>query len=136
MSKEKEYLDGWKRARADLINFRQQEAQRLAEASFNYKKEILGELLLLLDEFQRAEENAPPNEETKGFIMIGKMLEKILKNQGVEPMITEKTPFDPSLHEAVEMVEGEESGLVAEEILKGYLLDGKLLRPAKVKVNK
>jgi molecular chaperone GrpE len=136
MSKEKEYLDGWKRARADLINFRQQEAQRLAEASFNYKKEILGELLLLLDEFQRAEDNAPPNEETKGFIMIGKMLEKILKNQGVEPMITENTPFDPSLHEAVEMVEGKDSGLIAQEISKGYLLDGRLLRPAKVKVNK
>ena len=61
-----------------------------------------------------------------------------LKEQGVEEIKSVGERFDPNFHEVVEevKVEGKEPGTIVEEIQKGYKIDGRLLRPAKVKVAK
>ena len=74
----------------------------------------------------------------QGCLLVISQLRQFLRNQGVETLRTEGEKFNPELHEAVgeEIVEGKESGAVLEEVERGYLFLGKLLRPAKVKVAK
>ena len=98
------------------------------------------EFLKVLDDFERAEKELPKINEknyldwTKGMIKIKERIKKILEKEGVEE-IEKKEKFLPELHEAVEWAEGEE-GKILEVFEKGYFLDKKLLRPAKVKVGK
>ena len=64
-------------------------------------------------------------------------LEKVLLEMGVQKIKTIGEKFDPGIHEAIELVEGEgESGTIVEEMQSGYKLNNKLIRPAKVKVIK
>ena len=72
----------------------------------------------------------------QGFLQIGNQLREFLKSQGVQELKAEQEKFNPEFHEAVGEVEGEKQGTVEEVVEKGYLLRGKLLRPAKVKVIK
>jgi molecular chaperone GrpE len=98
-------------------------------------------LLPILDNLNLAEKNLPEklreDEHTQGLLNIKKQLEDLLKNQGVEEIKTEGK-FDPNFHEAVEMMENKdlESGTVFEEVQKGYKINNRVLRPAKVKVIK
>jgi molecular chaperone GrpE len=72
----------------------------------------------------------------EGLKLIGKDVLKILEEAGVKRMEVVGKKFDPFLHEAVEQVEMEnvEDGTIIEEVMKGYMLDDKVLRPPKVKV--
>jgi len=74
----------------------------------------------------------------KGLLMVKVQLEDFLKGQGVEAIDSLGKNFDPALYEVLQMVEveGKGSGTVTEEIEKGYTVNGRLLRPAKVKVAK
>ena len=74
----------------------------------------------------------------KGFLKIKTQILDILKNQGLEEIESRGKKFDPNFQEAVEIIKkkGYESGIVIEEIQKGYLLHGKVIRPAKVKISK
>lgn len=73
-----------------------------------------------------------------GFKMILNQFKDVLAGNGVKPMVSIGKPFDPHLHEAVEMVETEDypPGVVVEEHVRGYLMSEKTLRPARVKVSK
>lgn len=73
-----------------------------------------------------------------GFEMILNQFKDVLSDQGVTPIISVGTPFDPHLHEAIEVVETDEypPGTVVEEIIKGYKMGDKVVRPARVKVSK
>ena len=71
-----------------------------------------------------------------GLSQIIKQLEDFLKKEGIEVVETVGKEFDPSLMESVEEVEGENSGIVAEETQRGYTMQGKLIRPARVKIYK
>lgn len=72
-----------------------------------------------------------------GFKMILNQFKEVLANNGVQSFDSVGKPFDPHLHEAIEMVETlEPSGIVVEENVKGYTIKGKTLRPARVKVSK
>lgn len=145
-----EYLNGWKRERADFLNYKKEEMERIVQLVKYANEEIILKLLPVLDNLCLAEKHIPDNEEFKnGFEQIKKQLSDFLQKEGIEAIEIIGKPFDPNLMEAVEETvrsqssqenSGErvsaESGTVVEEVQRGYLLNGKLIRPAKVKVSK
>ena len=136
-----EYLDGWKRARADLVNYRNDELKRLQEIARFSSEDILHEVLMVLDSFDLGIASLGDDASSKaaqGMFMIRAQLEDILKRKGLERISAiPGTPFDPSVHEAIASVDSEKpSGSIVNEAEKGYMLHGKLLRPARVIVAK
>ena len=143
-----EYLAGWQRARADFLNYKKEEIQRIGELVGFAQSEMFLKLLPILDDFEKAEKESTKvlekhkceqlDQSLKGFLQIKKQLENFLKNYGIEEIKTIGERFNPNFAEVVEEVEAKdrESGIIAEEIQKGYTLQGKVVRPAKVKVVK
>ncbi|MCD6528499.1 nucleotide exchange factor GrpE [bacterium] len=147
--KEKEqYLAGWKKAQANLINYKKEEAERFKNFFELEKAKMILEILPILDNFQKAacqkflKENSTGQEKInqviKGFLQIKKQLEDLLKKEGVEEIKSLGEKFDPNFHHAIEEIESKEreSGKILEVVQKGYKLKGRVLRPAKVKVVK
>ncbi len=137
--KKEEYFSGWQREKADFLNYKKQEFERLKGTLCIAKESVFEEIIPVLDSFRLAEkaisEEDKNNKSVIGLLMIKKQLEDALKALGLQEIESVGKPFDPSLHEAVEEVEGE-SGVIAEEVEKGYSYNGKTLRPSKVKVGK
>jgi molecular chaperone GrpE len=103
---------------------------------------LVEKLLPVLDNFERALAAAgAENEETesllKGIQMVYDQLQQALEQEGVTVIPTVGETFDPHIHEAVMQIqeEGYDSGVVVEELQKGYLLNERVVRPAMVKVN-
>jgi len=144
-----QYLAGWQRERADFINYKRDEEERLKEIRLIQKGKVILEFLSILDSFEKAKEaikkiSLEPLEKDnnfqqwlKGILEIKNQIKIIFKREEVKEIET-KGKFNPDLHEAVEMVEVEnaESGTILEEIQRGYTIQGRLLRPARVKVVK
>jgi molecular chaperone GrpE len=135
-----EYLEGWKRAKADLVNYKKEEAERMARIAEYAEHEFLKKVFPILDNIERAMQLIPEKEKKnqvyKGFVQIAFQWKNFLVHNGVEEIETAGKPFNPEFHEAVGEEEGKDSGIVAEVVEKGYRINGKLLRPAKVKVTK
>ena len=137
-----EYLSGWKRERADFLNFKKNETERLKTVCSAVKGEIILDILLILDDLYLAEEELPKdlkgNDWIKGLLCLKIKMQDFLKKHGVEEIKSLQEEFDPNFHEALEQIEkkGFDSGIVVEEIKKGYILEGVVIRPAKVKVSK
>lgn len=136
--KSQEYLDGWKRAKADFINYKKEQEHTVQEFIKFANQNLLLQILPVLDNFYIAIKHLPKdlqdNEWVKGILHIKTQLEDILKNQGVEEIKTVGERFNPEFHE---VVSGDEQGdVVVEEVRKGYRLHGKLVRAAKVKIGK
>jgi molecular chaperone GrpE len=143
LKKEKEeYLEGWKRAKAEFLNYKKDEQKRNEMFLEREKENLFKEFLHVLDNFDCAEREAKKRNESdefiKGFLKIKELLLDFLSEQGVEEMIVVGKDFDPFFHDAVEVVDGkeEDSGKIIEELQKGYLFKNKVIRPAKVKVIK
>ncbi len=138
----KEYLAGWQRQRADFINYKKNELEKISELIKYANSGLILKLLPVLDNFDVAEKKlskkAKENKDIKGLFQIKNQVKDILKSQKVEEIKSLGKKFDPSIHEIVEVVEmkNKESGIIIDEIQKGYTINGKILRPAKVKVNK
>lgn len=136
-----EYLDGWKRAKAELANYKKDEAKRF-EAIIRFANEaLIKEAIAVLDSFDLAlisSEGDADKKQQKGLYLIRQQLEDILKQQGLERIVVlVGQKFDPNFQEAIVEVEsGSTPGTVVEEVEKGYLLNGKLIRPARVKIAK
>jgi len=132
-----EYLNGWKRAKADLINFQKDEAKRFEDVAKYANKEFVKDIILVLDSFDLAIA-AMGDKTEKGVLMIRSQLEDALKKHGLERIvISVGALFDPALHEAIASAESESPpGTVVEEVERGYLLNGRVIRPARVKVAK
>lgn len=135
-----EYLNGWKRAKADLANSKAEEGKRLAEFAKFVGESMMKDLITVLDSFALASAAIPEtNEAKKGLLIIQAQLEEALKKHGLEKITAkEGDAFDPSKHEAMALVEGngKPPETVAEEIEKGYSLNGKVVKPARVTVTK
>lgn len=133
------YLAGWKRAEADFNNYKKRSEQEKSEIGHSTTCNVLCNILPVLDDFERALTSLPSNSaETnwaEGVKLIYKKLRSILESMGVEEVCAAGQPFDPSLHEAVAHMEGEE-GAVINEVQKGYKIKDRLLRPAKVVVGR
>lgn len=137
-----EYLAGWQRARADLINYKKEEAERIEEFLKYASEGLILKFLPILDNFEIAEKKLPEdlkkNENVKGLLQIKNQIKEFLKNQGLEEIEVLGKKFNPAVCEVVEEIDTNENetGIVVEEIQKGYNIKGKLLRAAKVKVAK
>ena len=125
-----EYLAGWQRSRADFLNYKKEEAERLADILKYANEGIILEILSILDSFEKAEKSVVKDKVSQGFLQIKTQLQDFLKKYGVEEIKSIGENFDPNLHEAIE---GQE-GIINEEIQKGYKLNGKVIRPAKIKI--
>jgi molecular chaperone GrpE len=138
--KRDDYLAGWQRARADFLNYKKEEIERIEELLKYAGVELILKMLPILDNFDLIEkklaDRLKKDENLKGILQIKIQILDFLKSEGVKEMKAVGEKFDPNFHEAVETVEGKEPGKVLEETQKGYLLNGRVLRPAKVKVSK
>jgi len=137
-----EYLTGWQRERADFLNYKKGELERIGEIIKYGDLGLILKILPILDNFEIAEKKLPENlkndDNVKGILQLKNQILDFLKNQGVEEIKSIGEKFDPNFHEAVEEVEikDKEPGIVVEEIQKGYKINGRLLRPARVKISK
>lgn len=135
-----EYLAGWQRAKADLVNYKKEEKDRLKSFAEYVKEETIQDLLPLLDNLERAEKEMRQehggDQVIQGFLKIGKQIQDFFKAQGVREIAAEGKEFNPNFHEAVGEGEGEKPGMVAEVTQKGYMIQNKVIRPAKVIVVK
>lgn len=141
LEKEKnEFLDNLKRARADLINYKKNEAERFEEFSKFSLSVLIKELIEVLDSFDLG--IAMTKEEDsgyKGLVLIRTKLYDILKKFGLEEIkVVKGEVFNPNYHEAVLEVDDKDlpAGSIFDVLEKGYLLNSRVIRPAKVKVVK
>lgn len=123
-----EYLNGWKRERADFLNYKKEEIERINALVKYANEEIILKLLPVLDNLCLATNHI----KDEGVLQIKKQLEDFLAKEGIEHIEVVGKPFDPNTMEAIEG----DGQTVAEEVQRGYTLHGKLIRPAKVKVTK
>ncbi len=136
-AKAEEYLDLARRVQADFDNYR----KRIEKDNAEYRKfatsNLVSELLNISDDLGKALETAPEEDSVfvSGIKAIRGNLVKILENQGVTEVPVDKG-FDPNMHEALMVVEGEEDNQVAQVYQKGYMMNGRVLRTAKVVVTK
>ena len=136
-----EYLDGWKRAKADLANYKKDEAKRFEFFAKFSQEALIQELINVLDSFDLAsisEEVRSDSKTQKGLYLIRQQLEDILRKNGLERIIISVgSQFNPAREEAIASIESDKpSGAILEEVERGYLLNGKLVRPARVKISK
>ena len=133
-----EYLNNWKRERADFINYRKDETRRMEEFLKFSTEGIVMELVDVIDGIEVARNNLPDTKELKewtdGFDSSLHKLEDFLKKFGVEKIAVEREKFDPLRHEAVEV--RDKDGDKIEEIRPGYTMYGKVIRPARVRIVK
>ena len=145
-----EYLAGWQRARADFLNYKKEEMERVKGFLEYVNEEIISKILPILDNFETCEKcltcDPEKDKNVKGLLMIKSQLRDFLRSQGAEEVKSVGEKFDPNFHEIIGEVspseasakEGKklESGIIVEEVQKGYKINGRLLRPAKVKIVK
>jgi len=135
-----DYKDKWLRALAEYENLKKRAAREKLDIIKFSNEQILLELLPIIDDFDRAHEAARQHKDgevfSKGVEMILSQLHKLLERNGVEKIKTVGEKFDPNIHEAIGTVVADEypEETVAEEVSPGYMLNGKLLRAAKVKI--
>ena len=143
LEEEKEtYLNSLLRAQADFENYKKI-AERENQRYKSYAMEnILKKLVQHYDDLVRALNILKIIEDgesiKKGFELLVKNFEKLLKEEGVEAMNCEGEKFDPYKHEALMVEEHDDlpENTIIEELDKGYYLNNKILRPAKVKISK
>jgi molecular chaperone GrpE len=125
---------------AEFDNYRRHTRQEQALAEQNGKRELLLALLDVMDDFDRAllHVGEAPDAVADGLRLIRQRFSDVLNSNGVTPFDSEGKPFDPTVHEAMTVIDsdGEESGTVYTEHRRGYFLNGELLRPARVAVLK
>ena len=134
--------DRYLRIYAEFENYKKRMARERSDLLQYGNENLIKDLLPVLDSLGRALEHARTSEDFSSFIEGIRLVEKqflaALENNGVKPIEAKGEPFDPNFHEAVYEVntpEGE-SRHVVDELEKGYLLNGRLLRPSKVSVSK
>lgn len=128
------------RLQADFENARKRWRKDLADIQERASADVLRELLEIHDDFQRAlaAKQTAANQFVAGVEMISRRLEDFLKSYGIAPIEAVGKPFDPMLHEAVahEVTDTAPESTVLEELRRGYCMNGRVLRPAVVKVAK
>lgn len=137
-NKEQEYLDGWKRARADLENLQKRMADTMEQQRDAMKKDIAYSLIALADNFRSLAEHVPDPKDpwAAGVLHIARQFEQTMSEFGIEVIADVGKDFNPAFHEALEEVEreGEKPGTIVELVQAGYKVGASVIRPAKVKV--
>jgi molecular chaperone GrpE len=131
------------RERADATNIRRRHEEEIASLRTRLKANVVRDLLPVIDNFERALKHVPKDLESNDYIKgvqgVVKQFEKTLADMGVERIKTVGEAFDPHLHEAVSMEEGDAEAsdsreIVSEELQSGYRLGDNVLRHAMVRV--
>jgi len=129
------------RLQADYDNFRRRTREEKSQERKLRAQDLVQDLLPVLDNFKRALEIETTNEETQslkqGLEMVYRQFFDAMKKEGVEEVDALNQPFDPTLHQAVmqEAAEGVEPNTVVAVFQSGYSLNGRVIRPAMVKVS-
>ena len=137
-----DYYDRLLRKTAEFDNYRKRTERERIQLSEAAAADLIGELLPLVDDMERALKADTGGEATaavrRGVELIHKQLLETLRKRGVKPIDSLGADFDPHFHMAVshEPAEGRREGEVIEEFRRGYMLGDRLLRPAMVKVAK
>lgn len=137
----KKYYDLYLRAMAEMENMRKRSAREKEEyvrfATLPMVKQLLG----VIDDLERALAMTGPDREQdtlyKGISMITTRLQEIVAAEGAEPLEAVGQPFDPQFHQplAVEASSDHPENTVIEELQKGYIMHGRVIRPSLVKVS-
>jgi molecular chaperone GrpE len=127
------------RTLADFDNYRRRTRQELAVAQQAGKREVLLAFLDVMDDLDRALLHLGETSDAvvEGLRLIRQRFNDVLFSNGVTPFDSEGQQFDPMIHEAMSVIDADderESGTVYAEERRGYLMNGELLRPARVVV--
>jgi molecular chaperone GrpE len=136
-----DFHDRWLRKSAEFDNYRKRVDRERREQADQASTELLEELLLVVDDFDRAltvDAGDAGRGYRKGVELIHAKLNDMLRKRGVRPIESLGADFDPNLHQAVihESSPDHREGEVIGELRRGYVIGDKLLRPAMVKVAK
>jgi len=143
LKEEKEQLhDQLLRKIAEFDNYRKRIERESLNTILNANERLITDLLVVIDDMERSLFHAKENNESETLIegseLIYKKLFALLEKEGLEPIEAIGAEFDPDKHDALMQVDSKEveSGNVVDEHLKGYLLNGKVIRHAQVIVAK
>lgn len=143
LKEEKEHLqDQLLRKIAEFDNYKKRTEREFVERVQNANEKLISELLPVLDDMERALDHAEQSKEVNSLLegteLVQKKMLGILEKQGLEPLPAEGEDFDPDHHDALMQIEKEnvESGKIIEEHLRGYILNGKVIRHSQVIVAK
>lgn len=138
-----DYLNGWKRAKADYVNFKKDQEKRSVELSEVARLTGLLQYLPIVDSLRTAFAHIPSELEksdwVRGIGHIYKQMKEILKGMGIEECESAVgSLFDPHSHQAVgqERIDDKDDNVVTQEVSVGYRMNGRIIMPAKVIVNK
>lgn len=134
-----EYLELSRRMKADLMNFKKDQERSMQSFSQFAAQDVVEKFLPILDSIALALKHVPKeleqNNWVKGVVNIKQQIDAMLRDIKVTEIPAAGMAFDPAIHEAVSQEESDEhDGKVMEELQKGYMLHGKVLRAAKVKI--
>jgi len=139
--KAQEYLRQLKYLQADFENYRKRTERELNELTVRCNEKLVAELLCVIDDLERALDSGKETEDAsallKGVEMIHKNLTRMLEREGLERIGAVGKIFDPKFHEIVVKIPRNdcEEGLVLEEVRKGFVFKGRVLRPCMVNVS-
>lgn len=119
-----EYLEGWKRAKADLVNARKEWEEKMKNLGEYVKADVVLSLLPILDAFEGMKN-------IEGWNEMQKLTSDIFMKMGVKEIESIEKEFNPEIHESAGEAEGEEN-MVIEVIRKGYKIGDTVIRPARV----
>lgn len=125
-----EWKEKYLRALADYQNLERRTAEQIVSFQKKANQNLLLKFLEVLDDLEKGAVFV----KDQGLQLIKDKFVKILKSEGIEEIAVLGTSFDPQTAECIETVKGKKNNIIIEIIRKGYVLDGEILRPARVKV--
>lgn len=134
----KDYLGGWQRAKADYINYKNEDGKRMEDMARFVISGLIQEVIPVLDSFDLALGHGLSPETERGILLIRSQFEDVLKRRGLSEIKVEAgEQFNPERHESVgEIVSSWPEGTIAEEVQRGYLFKERVLRPSRVRISK
>ena len=135
----KEANDKYVRLYSDFDNFRKRTIKEKSDLIQNASEKVIVELLVILDDFERAINNTKDEDQIEGIKLISQKMMGIFERQGLKKMESKGSKFDMDLHEAITEIPAPEEklkGAVVDVIEEGYFLNDKVIRFAKVVVGK
>ena len=138
-----ETKDKYLRIVAEFENFKRRNAKERVELIQTAGREVITEMLDVIDDCDRAQKQIEASDDAKdmkeGVLLIFNKLRNVLQSRGLRPMETIHKDFDPDLHDAITEIPAPTPdliGKVVDEVMKGYYLNDKIIRHAKVVVGK
>ena len=138
VDEEKLYKDKYMKLQADFENFKSRVDREKSDMIFFLKQDILLKVLPRLDDLQRMIKNTPKHERKwalyEGLVTLEKKLVSDLEKMWVKAFCSKWKDVNPDMHEVMTTIPGQKENIICDEFEKGYKLDGRILRHAKVVV--